>query len=219
MKTAVTVLGFMVLTYCGWVVAQDLPPDILADQYLLEAAKAMEQGDAQAALRAFGKIEALDVELPLEFLYFYGKLLVENSTSLDDVLKGQSLLKQYVLSIEKGSEHYTSALELLSLAESNIEDIPRRLKQEEERKEKARKKEERKRRVRQCKNRCDNSTLTPGVPCRQGERCRCKYYPSGHEERRKARRRWLSECRSACSTYNGDFGHARNYARRHCHRQ
>lgn len=70
MKTAVTALGLMVLTYCGWAVAQDLPPDILADQYLLEAAKAMGQGDVQAALQAFGKIEALGTEPPLEFLYF-----------------------------------------------------------------------------------------------------------------------------------------------------
>ena len=123
MKAAVTVLGFVVLTYCGWAAAQDLPPDILADQYLLEAGRAMEQGDAQAAIRAFEKIEALDTEPPLEFLYFYGKLLVENSNALDDVLKGQSLLKQYVLSIEKTSEHYRSTLELFSVAEDKLEYI------------------------------------------------------------------------------------------------
>ena len=123
MKAAVTVLGFVVLTYCGWAAAQDLPPDILADQYLLEAGRAMEQGDAQAAIRAFEKIEALDTEPPLEFLYFYGKLLVENSNALDDVLKGQSLLKQYVLSIEKTSEHYRSTLELLSMAGSKLKEI------------------------------------------------------------------------------------------------
>jgi len=136
MKTAVTVLGFVVLTCCGWAVAQDLPPDILADQYLLEAAKAMEKGDTRAALRAFGKIEALDTEPPLEFLYFYGKLLVENSTALDDLLKGQSLLKQYVLSIEKGSERYRPTLELLSAAGGKLEEIAeRRTEAERKRKE------------------------------------------------------------------------------------
>ena len=123
MKTAVTVLGFVVLTCCGWAAAQDLPPDILADQYLLEAAKAMEQGNAQAALRAFGKIEALGTEPPLEFLYFYGKLLVENGTAFNDVLKGQSLLKQYVLMIERTSEHYRPTLALLSIAGDKLEKI------------------------------------------------------------------------------------------------
>ena len=119
MKTALTSL--LVLFLCGPAAAQDLPPDILADQYLLEATKALENGDPQRALQAFGKIEALDTELPAEFAYFYGKLLVENSTALDELLKGQSLLKQFVLSIEKDSEHYTSTLELLSAVGTKLE--------------------------------------------------------------------------------------------------
>ena len=119
MKTALTLL--FILFFYGPVTAQDLPPDILADQYLLEATKALENGDAQAALRAFGKIEALDTEPPLEFLYFYGKLLVENRTALGDLLKGQSLLKQFVLNIDKDSEHYTPTLELLSVVGTKLE--------------------------------------------------------------------------------------------------
>lgn len=119
MKTALTVL--FVLFLCVPAAVQDLPPDILADQYLLEATKALENGDPQGALQAFGKIEALDTEPPLEFLFFYGKLLVENRASLDDLLKGQSLLKQFVLSIEKDSEHYTPTLELLSVVGTKLE--------------------------------------------------------------------------------------------------
>ena len=119
MKTALTSL--LVLFLCGPAAAQDLPPDILADQYLLEATKALENGNPQGALRAFGKIEALDTERPAEFAYFYGKLLVENSTALDELLKGQSLLKQFVLSIEKDSEYYTPTLELLSAVELKLE--------------------------------------------------------------------------------------------------
>ena len=107
--------------YYGPAAAQDLPPGILADQYLLEATKALENGDPQGALRAFGKIEALDTEPPLDFLFFYGKLLVENSTALDDLLKGQSLLKQFVLNVEKDSEHYTPTLELLSVVGTKLE--------------------------------------------------------------------------------------------------
>lgn len=119
MKAALTIL-FVLFLY-GPAAAQDLPPDILADQYLLEATKALENGNPQGALQAFGKIEALDTEPPLEFAYFYGKLLVENGTALDDLLKGQSLLKSYVISIEKDSEHYTPTLELLSAVGSKLE--------------------------------------------------------------------------------------------------
>ena len=60
-----TALPFLVVLFLsGPVVAQDLPPDILADQYLLEATEAMEQGELLKALRAFEKIEALEVEPP-----------------------------------------------------------------------------------------------------------------------------------------------------------
>ena len=122
MKRVLTLL--FVLIFCGPGVAQDLPPDILADQYLLEATKALESGNPQGALRAFAKIEALDTEPPPEFAYFYGKLLVENSIGLDGLLKGQSLLKQFVLSIEKDSEHYTPTLELLSAVELKLGSAP-----------------------------------------------------------------------------------------------
>ncbi len=43
MKTALTFL--FVLLLHGSALAQDLPPDILADQHLLEASKALEKGD------------------------------------------------------------------------------------------------------------------------------------------------------------------------------
>ena len=122
-----------VLTLCDPAVAQDLPPDILADQYLLEATKALESGDPRGALRAFGKIEALDTEPPPEFAYFYGKLLVENSTALDDLLKGQSLLKSYVISIEKDSEHYTPTLELLSVVGAKLEKAEAKRRAEQQR--------------------------------------------------------------------------------------
>ena len=103
--------------------AQDLPPQILADQYLLEATKALERGDAQEAIRAFRKIEDLKTEPPPAFPYFYGKLLVENGTTPDALLKGQKLLKAYVMRIRRGSEHYTATLELLSKANRSLEKI------------------------------------------------------------------------------------------------
>ena len=110
-----TLIGMLTLSFYP-VSAQDLPDDILADQYFLEATEAIERGDTPVALKAFGEIEALDMTPPAEFLYIYGKLLVEKGAGLDEILKGESLLKQYVVNVGKESEHYKSTLKLLSVA-------------------------------------------------------------------------------------------------------
>lgn len=134
MRTMLT-LACIILTlcYCGMAVSQDLPDDILADQYLLEAKKALENGEPQAARRAFEKIEALDTEPPLEFFFFFGKLLVEHGTSVGDVRQGQASLKQFVVNIEKNSEYYRPTLELLSVAGGKIEKTERRQTEEAKR--------------------------------------------------------------------------------------
>ena len=127
MKTTVALACLILLLGFGKpAVALDLPPDVRADQYLLEATEALEQGDPQTAIRAFEKIEVLDTEPPVEFLFFYGKLLVENSTAVDGVRKGQVLLKQFILNVGKTSEHYRPTLKLLSVAERKIEAAERR---------------------------------------------------------------------------------------------
>lgn len=121
MSTILTLAGFILsLGFGGPAMALDLPADILADQYLLEATEALEQGNSKTALRAFEKIEALDTEPPMEFLFFYGKLLVEHGTTLEDMRKGEGLLKQFVINVEKDSEHYRPTLKLLLMAEENI---------------------------------------------------------------------------------------------------
>ena len=46
MRTMFTLACFILgLCYCGMAVSQDLPDDILADQYLLEAKKDLENGE------------------------------------------------------------------------------------------------------------------------------------------------------------------------------
>lgn len=101
-------------------VAQDLPPDVLADMHLLNARNAMEAGDAQTALQAFEQIELLETERPPQFAFFYGKLLVESATMLDDLLKGESLLKQHVMTVEKSAWSYVPALELIHTAAEKL---------------------------------------------------------------------------------------------------
>ena len=127
MRAMVALMCGILMLGSGWpAMALDLPPDVRADQYLLEATEALEQGDPKTAIRAFEKIEALDTEPPMEFLFFYGKLLVENSTAVEGVRKGHALLKQFVINAEKTSEHYRPTLKLLSVAERKIEAAERR---------------------------------------------------------------------------------------------
>ena len=122
MTTALTLLFLLFLLFlCSPATTQDLPPAILADQYLLEATEAMENGELQKAERAFKKIEALEVEPPPTFAYFYGKLLAEHGVGTAVWRKGQSLLKQFVLSAGRESEYYTPTLRLLSMVEAKLE--------------------------------------------------------------------------------------------------
>ena len=135
-RVALTVL--LIFVFCGPATAQDLPPEVLADQYMVEGIDALENGEGKQAIKAFRKIEALDTEPPAMFpffygkalvenstihirlfrgmLFFYGKALVENSAVFDDLLEGQSLIKQFVIDTGKDSEHYAAALRLLSVA-------------------------------------------------------------------------------------------------------
>ena len=65
----------------GLVVSRELPPEIRADQYLLEGKQALNHNDPVAAIQAFKKLEALPVDPPVEFFYWYGKALVEHGIS------------------------------------------------------------------------------------------------------------------------------------------
>ena len=121
-KIVILVCVILSLGYGETGISQDLPDDMLADQYLLEATKAMENGKPQIAIQALGKIEALNTDPPLEFLFFHGKLLVEHGTTLDDMQKGQALLKQFVINAGKDSERYRPTLELLSVVGAKLEE-------------------------------------------------------------------------------------------------
>ena len=93
-----------------------------ADQYLMEGQRALEQKDPAAAVEAFKKVEALPVDPPVDFAFWYGQALVEHGISQNDVgmvNKGEGFLKQYLIETGRESEHYTSALALLSRAEGH----------------------------------------------------------------------------------------------------
>lgn len=112
----------VVLGLGGLVVSQDLPPEMRADQYLMEGQRALEQEDPAAAVEAFKKLEALPGDPAAEFGYWYGQALVEHGISQSDafmVTDGEGFLKQYLLDTGRESEHYANALALLSQAEGH----------------------------------------------------------------------------------------------------
>ena len=117
----------------------DLPPQVQADQYLLETEKALQNSDAQTAKTAFGQIEALNIEEPPpDFFFLYGKFLMENcnvanlakavengqvQNFLDNLLKARSLPKQFLTQVQRTAANYKPALELLSACQSTIKPV------------------------------------------------------------------------------------------------
>jgi len=119
MKTTPTALLALLLS--APVVAQDLPPDVLADKHLLEAAGAIERGDAHGALEALKKVADLEVEPPPMFSWLYGKVLVEHGDGVPAWRRGRSLLARFAVGAGRDSEHYAPALELIVAAEARME--------------------------------------------------------------------------------------------------
>ena len=117
---------FTAVGSCGAAAPQDLPPEMQADLYLLEAKRAMEDTVQESPIRrktaisAFRKIEALNIKPALDYLHFYGRFLIEEMDRSRDLLKGQSLLREYAIKGGKASKHYMSTLELLSSSTTKI---------------------------------------------------------------------------------------------------
>ena len=119
MKTALPLL--LALSLSGPAVAQDLPPDVLADKLVLEAGAALASGDPQQALRALREVEALDVEPPPMFAYVQGRVLAEHGDGEEAWRKGRLLLAQFAVAAGRDSEHYAPALEAIVAAEERMQ--------------------------------------------------------------------------------------------------
>ena len=118
MRTTLTLLLFLSLS--GSAVAQDLPPDVLADKLVLEAGAALASGDPQQASRALREVEALDVEPPPMFAYVKGRVLTEHGDGEEAWRMGRLLLAQFAVAAGRDSEHYAPALEAIVAAERRI---------------------------------------------------------------------------------------------------
>ena len=98
--------------------AVQLPPEIQADRYLLDAERAIEEQDFEGAKTAMDRILELqtqhDLELPEEFPFRYAEVLAR----LELYDEAVELVTQYLMLTGRDGEHYRAALELLSDAEA-----------------------------------------------------------------------------------------------------
>ena len=98
--------------------AQELPPDIEADRFLLEAERQIGNGDSAAALAALDRVVALqaehDLEIPPVFWFRHAQVAME--TGLYEEARASSAIRYLQVAGREG-EDYTAALEVLSDAE------------------------------------------------------------------------------------------------------
>ena len=118
MKTILPLL--LALSLSGPALAQDLPPNVLADKLLLEAGTALASGDPQQASRALREIEALEVEPPPMYAYVKGRVLTEHGGGEEAWRRGRLLLAQFAVAAGRDSEHYTPTLEAIVAAEGRM---------------------------------------------------------------------------------------------------
>ena len=100
------------------VAASQLPPEIMADRYLLQAERFLAEGDYVAALDAMNEVVALqsehDLKLPDEFDFKYAQVAFSaglNDAAIDSVTR-------YLVAAGREGEFYREALALLDEAEA-----------------------------------------------------------------------------------------------------
>ncbi|RLA66195.1 MAG: hypothetical protein DRQ78_04515 [Epsilonproteobacteria bacterium] len=115
-----------------------LPKSILADKYLVGAKSSIDKQDYQAASEYFQKIVDLDVSLPDDFYFQYGK----NALAIKDYEKALTYINLYLEKAGNVGKYYRDALLMSNQAEEAI--IKKTEKQEQWDKYRAREEEKRK---------------------------------------------------------------------------
>ena len=106
------------LALIGGVQAAQLPPEIMADRYLLQAERFLAEGDHVAALDAMNEVIVLQSEhnltLPDEFDFKYAQVAL--SVGLNDAAIDSAT--RYLVAAGREGEFYREALELLDEADA-----------------------------------------------------------------------------------------------------
>ena len=115
-------LGVLILTLWGSASAiAQLPPEILADSYLLRAEQAIGEGDQARARAELDKIIILqkehELDLPHEFHFRYAK--AADSAGMPE--QAHEAVVKYLTAAGRKGRHYVEALELMNKAQDAIE--------------------------------------------------------------------------------------------------
>ena len=117
MRRVIASLLFVVLMAFFTVAATELPPNIMADKYQLQAEQLIGEQDYKGALEVMNKIVALQKEhnlsLPVVFYFKYAQTALKAGafqTALDAI-------KKYLVATGQGGEFYNEALALLNEVE------------------------------------------------------------------------------------------------------
>ena len=123
MRTMITSVVVSVLLGGFTVAAAQLPPEIMADFYLLQAERFLAEEDYGAALDAMNEVVVLqsehNLDLPDEFHFKYARVALSaglNKAAIDSVNK-------YLVAAGREGEFYREALELLDKAQAEIEEL------------------------------------------------------------------------------------------------
>ena len=98
--------------------AFELPPEIQADRYLLQAEQAVRDGDAAGARAAMERLEALGREHGLEMAPEDHFRYAQAWAAAGEAERAMAAAVRYLRIGGREAEHYTEALELLNRAES-----------------------------------------------------------------------------------------------------
>ncbi len=105
------------LLTAGVAAALQLPPDIQADRYLLEAEKQIQEQDHASAKQSLDRILELkaqhDLEIPKEFYFRYAEVVERLGLYAEAV----EFVTKYLMLAGRDGAHYRAALDLLSMAE------------------------------------------------------------------------------------------------------
>ena len=154
--------------------AMQLPPEIQADRYLLEAEKQIQAQDFESAKEAMDRILALEaqhgLELPEEFFFRYAE--VSDRLGLSGTVV--DFLTKYLTLAGQDGEHYREALEMLAVAEASVEEERRRAEEarkeaEEERRRAEAAAEAARQRAEEKRRRAEAAAAAGAVPTCEGQ--------------------------------------------------
>ena len=115
-------LTILLLTVPAVALAVQLPPEMEADRFLLQAESAIDEQDFEQAKTTMDRILELqaehDLELPEQFPFRYGQVL-ERLGLYDEATES---VTRYLTGIGRDGEFYREALELLNVAEMGTAD-------------------------------------------------------------------------------------------------